>query len=380
MSNEASSEHWASFTGLAGRAIHETLHRLEEDLDMQVWRHASTSHNGAGLDQGLPSYDPAAKAHTKLVKAGNYKMAKALELIVNNKTWSKQRLLDAGIISEVQAVCGRCGEATETDMHKYYQCKANDLIDCEAVTSTKQLGNDAKRQPHLACMWYRAIMPGSITSKPVGWAPIDTDEHYDTDFSRWLNDTGKVGTDGTCGIDNDPRARRVFAGVAVVSPYCQQVAYFHCKVFGRQTVPRAELTALYRTFRCIRAKRAWTIDIDAQYVINGLAADDRSFYLLGFNGDLRQLIYDKLAELEGNAIADINFIKVKSHVITVEEWIFYGMTADMYICNKLADETTRMGIERRQQYQHPQGRCNGEAQGTKDRTQACCHRSNHLDR
>ena len=49
-SNEVSSEQCASFTGLGGRALHEILYRLEEDLDMQVWRHASTSHNGTGLD------------------------------------------------------------------------------------------------------------------------------------------------------------------------------------------------------------------------------------------------------------------------------------------------------------------------------------------
>ncbi len=107
------------------------------------------------------------------------------------------------------------------------------------------------------------------------------------------------------------------------------MAYFHCKVPGRQTVPRAELTALDRTLKCIRANRTWTIYIDAQYVINGLAADDRSFYLLGFNGDLWQLVCSKTAALKGKGIADINFIKVKSHVNTAEEWIFYGMTADM---------------------------------------------------
>lgn len=192
-SNEAITEQWASFTRLGRRALHEILYRLEEDLDMQVWRLASTSHNGAGLGQGLPNYEPVAKAHAKLMKAGDHKAAKALELIVNNKVWSKHRLLDAGIITTDQTTCERCGDAVEADLHKYYQCKANDLIDCEAVTNTSQFGKDAKRQPHLACMWYRAIMLGNIASKPVGWAPIDTEEHYDRNFKRWLNNTGKSG-------------------------------------------------------------------------------------------------------------------------------------------------------------------------------------------
>lgn len=271
------------------------------------------------MDQGLPNYEPAANAHAKLIQAGDYKAAKALELIVNNKAWSKQRLLDAGIITTDQATCERCGEAIDTDLHKYYQCKANDFIECEAVTNTSQLGKDAKRQPHLVCMWYRAIMPGNISSKPIGWAPIDTEEHYDRNFRRRLNNAGKAGTDGTGGIDNDPRTRRAFAGAAAISPDGEEVAYFHCKVPGRQTVPRAELTALDRTLKCIWRNRTWHIYVDAQYVINGLAAEDRSFYILGLNGDLWQLIYEELARLAGQGIIDINFVKAKSHVTTAEE-------------------------------------------------------------
>ena len=128
-------------------------------------------------------------------------------------------------------------------------------------------------------MWYRAIMPGNIPSKPVGWAPIDTEEHYEKHSRRWLNTTGKVGTYGTGGIDNDPRTRRAFAGAAVIIPDGERLAYFHCKVPGRQTVSRAELTALDRTLKCIQRNRTWHIHIDAQYVINGLAAEDRSFYI-----------------------------------------------------------------------------------------------------
>ena len=107
-----------SFTGQRGRSLHEILYRLEEDLDMQLWKQASTSHNGAGLDQGLPNYEPAARAHAKLIKAGGYKEAKALELIINNKIWSKQRLLEAGIITDDQPICERCAmrlESTSTN-------------------------------------------------------------------------------------------------------------------------------------------------------------------------------------------------------------------------------------------------------------------------
>ena len=111
-----------------------------------------------------------------------------------------------------------------------------------------------------------------------------------------------------------------------------------CRVPGKQTVPRAELTALIRTLTYIRTVQEWTIYIDAQYVINGAKADDRSHYLIGSNGDLWQQVYDGLGKLHDKGITDINFIKVKSHVTTQEQWERYNMTEEMYVYNELADE------------------------------------------
>ena len=53
---------------------------------------------------------------------------------------------------------------------------------------------------------------------------------------------------------------------------------------------------------------------DAQYVINGVEAEDITHYLLGRNGGLWQTVYDGLVELRSQCITDINFMKVKSHV------------------------------------------------------------------
>ena len=111
-----------------------------------------------------------------------------------------------------------------------------------------------------------------------------------------------------------------------------------CRVPGKQTVPRAEFTALIRTLKYIRTVQEWTIYIDAQYVINGTKADDRSHYLIGSNGDLWQQVYDGLGKLHDKGITDINFIKVKSHVTTQEQWERYNMTEEMYVYNELADE------------------------------------------
>ena len=95
----------------------------------------------------------------------------------------------------------------------------------------------------------------------------------------------------------NPRTRRAYAGAAVLNPEGTKVAYMYCKVRGRQTVPRAELTGLLKTFRCMKKAQTWTIFIDAQYVINGLSANDKAYYRQGRNGDLWQDVYDEIEKL-----------------------------------------------------------------------------------
>lgn len=171
LSSDASSKLLAGFTETQGHAVRQVLHRLEGDLEAALWGKASLAHNGLGLECGLPNFEPASKAHASFVKAGGYKKAKAVELTANNKVWSKQRLLDAGIIEESEAMCDRCGGLhVETDYHRYYACIANGLIEHEDVIKTNYMAKDAGRMPHLACKWYRAIMPGKATPPPCRWA------------------------------------------------------------------------------------------------------------------------------------------------------------------------------------------------------------------
>ena len=161
-SNVDSSKAMADFTKSEGLAAYEVLHRFEEDLEADIWKEASGARNGSGLENGAPHFGPAGKAHAKFTKRGEHKKAKAIELIVNNKVWTKHRLLEAGIITEHEANCDRCGEALETDLHRYYDCKANDSINDDAVRKTQYLAKDAKKQKHQNCKWFRAILPGSL--------------------------------------------------------------------------------------------------------------------------------------------------------------------------------------------------------------------------
>ena len=173
--------------------------------------------------------------------------------------------------------------------------------------------------------------------------PDEEDDHFDEQFAEWLNLTGEVGTDGTGGTDSGPRTRRTFAGAAVTNIDRSKTAYMYCKVTGRQTVPRAELTALLKVLRCISVARTWLIYIDAKYVIDGIEAPTRAYRLKGRNGNLWTQIYKTVDELEDKGIGDIKLIKVKSHVTCQDDWDKYGMTLDKLLFNELADVAVLVG-------------------------------------
>ena len=74
---------------LQGQAAKEIQHRFEEDLEAKLWKDASKAYNGKGLENGKPNFGPASKAHAQMIKNGDFDKAKAIELIVSNKIWSK---------------------------------------------------------------------------------------------------------------------------------------------------------------------------------------------------------------------------------------------------------------------------------------------------
>ena len=71
LSGDASSNLIAGFTKTQGHALNQVLHRLEGDLEADVWSKASLAYNGQGLERGLPSFEPASKAHANFVRKGD---------------------------------------------------------------------------------------------------------------------------------------------------------------------------------------------------------------------------------------------------------------------------------------------------------------------
>ena len=90
-----------------------------------------------------------------------------------------------------------------------------------------------------------------------------------------------------------PRTRKAGSGMAVYDPSTENMALMYSRVPGRQTVPRAELWALYNIMLKLAPNTTYTLYIDARDVLTGLWARSKH-YSAGNNGDLWSRIYDIL--------------------------------------------------------------------------------------
>ena len=321
-----------SFNLKEGITHHQVLYAFREGLEQDLWTHASKASRGSGLEDGLPHFGPASTTYNKLIKQGKHAIARALELIVTNRSWCGSRLLEANIITEEEAQCTRCDRHTlETPYHRYYDCQANDDITADEVSSTKHLHKEVSTNTAHQCMWYRGLLPGCKLGKPVGW--INESECAAIimgDFSSIFDRTKVAGTDGGADKESDARVRRVSSGAAVFDPETQEVALLFAQVPGNQTVPRAELCALYHLLIQMKDDIAYTVYIDASYVLNGLTSTTRH-YSQGTNGDLWTKMYQVTNKKQ------VTYLKAKSHVANGDQWQAYNMTVEAYIYNELAD-------------------------------------------
>ena len=230
-----------------------------------------------------------------------------------NKVWSKERLVQAGIITEAAAGCDRCGAAFESDFHRFFECPSNDCIQDECIRKSNGLAAKAKSDHTHKAKWYRAILPGDLIGEPVGWQDEDVcSPTVVGDFDEILHSTAKTGTDRAGGPAPEPRTRVVAAGIFVMSHARTMAACILSRVPGKQTVPRSELWALLLVLQRMRTGGQYTVFIDASYVTNGLAAKTVN-YSRGSNGDIWTLIFTELDRI-GRLTSD-------------EQWERYNMTS-----------------------------------------------------
>jgi ribonuclease HI len=190
--------------------------------------------------------------------------------------------------------------------------------------------------------WVRGLMPEA-------WLPPrrDIKERWQChgDFEAFRNAT-HFGTDGAGGKFNScPRLRGCGAGAAAVSQFENPLELVllggvSATVEGRQTVPRAELTAVCIVLALARQSHIF-IFIDASYVFNGLkkgAAKSSE----GVNGELWVRFWELLKHRGGRA--SVTFTKVKSHV--TDQQVLNGVAdpSETFV-NELADKFADIGAK-----------------------------------
>ena len=71
-----------------------------------------------------------------------------------------RRHLDKG---EASPLCGRCGGAAETEMHRSWECSGNDGLEDEEVTATAHLCKKTVEGMRQIAFWTRGLVPANWT-------------------------------------------------------------------------------------------------------------------------------------------------------------------------------------------------------------------------
>ncbi|CAK0821268.1 unnamed protein product [Prorocentrum cordatum] len=210
-----------------------------------------------------------------------------LETIAVAGIWTKERRRAANLNQEGDDTCARCGEAIETEEHRYYACPANAEIGHSSDTDLAKKAKDALDQRQDLHFWLRGIPPAAWAAK------VDPDEDAakaaqifcTSEEAQAAAQSGHkvradyVFTDGSGGAGEtakDPRLRR--CGWAVVAFRLddqgrpQEVAAWYGTIRAPHTVPRAELTAMSKAIGYTTAATARGLNIvsDCKYALDAL--------------------------------------------------------------------------------------------------------------
>ena len=179
------------------------------------------------------------------LKGEHYGYKCALESIISASCWPAERV--AQIHPLFSPACPRCGHASETSLHCFWECPANDSLPDEEVQSTQNLRETAKvKALEHPCLWLRGILPQTLVTIESQYLPK---EHISVEYAnkskvQWIS--GVYYGDASGGEFTSYRPlRRCGCGVAVIDAQGDLLFGANFTLPGEvQTVPRAELFAL----------------------------------------------------------------------------------------------------------------------------------------
>jgi hypothetical protein len=242
---------------------------LTESINNHLLKLASGHRFSGGFEGGI-YFDQFRKHHKAL---SNDPLASGLLLAIGTAgLWPNERI--NSIKPEVSAECDLCHADKQDEAHTAWECDIVANNQDPRIQKSNHLRKDALRDLRVCkneCFWIRGLLPES-------WLPPrrEIKERWQShgDYAAFCNAT-HFGTDGAGGKHNScPRLRGCGAGAAAVSHFDHPLELtllggISATVEGRQTVPRAELTAVCIVLALALQSHVY-IYIDASYVFNGL--------------------------------------------------------------------------------------------------------------
>ena len=240
--------------------IQALLLQLKRDLYATAWKGAEqNSYKGEGLGS-RPCLSEVIRARNALQRKGKQTQAFALMCVAAGGSSTGERF-------RLNRQCCRCGAALEMAAHRFYECPANkEISDPEAsewLTKTawlQQAGRNAKFQPE--CLFLRGILPASMS---LDLAEIPTSFNFASGNQQqeWGFTDGSGGS--RCGPKWVQKVGAAAWGCQFENHKVQSITVRASGVKGKQSVPRAELTAAILGLEFCKAG----IESDCKYVVNG---------------------------------------------------------------------------------------------------------------
>ena len=333
----ASGQQWR-FAGYGDSC--ELYSAVEKSAMKEHWAHAATRWSGSGAAGGVDV--SVLKRHlAQLERKDLPGRVGLLNSVAMGATWPRQRKFEAGLAES--AICPRCGEADETDLHRFWTCPKNLEIDDPAVRCTNSMSPSAILDNNAnSVFWCRGLVPQAwVESSPP---TPDPTTRMVGDRSLWR--PAIYFTDGSGGDKgSDPRLRRCGWGVVRLDlddPGNPKIA---CGAYGplhgpRQTVPRSELYAAIQVLTLVQSGDVVIFSDCSYFVDHAGSMEKRECLCLGRNGDLWTMWWDLRDKRDGRTIVK----KVKAHSV-YSDLCSGAITLENFRGNALADYLAGKGAE-----------------------------------
>lgn len=125
----------------------------QKHLTENIWKAAAEEPLNGGFEEGKPDVTQVIRAYNYFIKNESYEEAKALQTVNINKTWTEERVIQAGLTEEgAEGLCTRCSKEVGDEWRKTWTCEDNKNIRHWAMDESDKLRARAMKETHYPCM------------------------------------------------------------------------------------------------------------------------------------------------------------------------------------------------------------------------------------